>query len=170
MDQEEFYVRMARVSAALEPLPERESAVPVAEEPVVEWRPWQTRHVERPRPGTPPETVRRRAPDAMIARQLEAHAREFAELRAQVARHETNFGNVRNCLEALADEAGATIGELRKQVNELQAKIEAQEARINDQAGEIALLRALQPQKLLRARGTPPTTIEGSLGGRPSVQ
>jgi hypothetical protein len=39
------------------------------------------------------------------------------------------------------------IGKLQKQVNELQGKIEAQEARLNDQAGEIALLRALQPKR-----------------------
>lgn len=69
----------------------------------------------------------------------------------------------------LADEAGEMIGKLQKQVNELQGKIEAQEARLNDQAGEIALLRALQPKRLLsRTRKSVPQ-INGSLSDRPSV-
>ena len=69
----------------------------------------------------------------------------------------------------LADEAGEMIGKLQKQVNELQGKIEAQEARAKRSSRRDRLAsRATAKRLLSRTRKSVPQ-IEGSLSGRPSV-
>jgi hypothetical protein len=53
-------------------------------------------------------------------------------------------------------------GKLAKQVSELQAQLADQKTAIEEMRGQLTMLRALQPQKLLR-KGAAPPTIEGSL-------
>jgi hypothetical protein len=121
-------------------------------------RGWTPRHVE---PPTEPEpAVARRSTDSMIAREVEF-------LRAQVALHQKKFASVSTALDALADEAGGECGRLQRQVRELQEEQKAALAVIEEMRGEIALLRALQPQKLLSRKSVP--KIEGPLGGHAAV-
>ena len=110
-------------------------------------RGWTPRHVEPPQP----EPVRPRTTDAMIAR-------EVTQLRADYKR---DRAAIRECLDALADEAGATCGRLAKRIAEQQATLDAQQTAINDLRGQVSLLRALQPKNLLRRKSA--TQIEDSL-------
>jgi phage shock protein A len=126
-------------------------------------RGWTPRQAPAPEPE--PEPVARRSTDAMLAR-------EVAQLRADYAR---DRAAIRECLGVLADEAGAECGRLQKQVNELTAQIDAlkaanaeQKATNDELRGEINLLRALQPKRLLSRKSVPPQ-IEGALSGRACV-
>jgi len=101
----------------------------------------------------------RRAPDSVIARRIDAH----------IAQWERDRAGIRTCLNALADEAGAVAGRLEKRIAEQKAQIgeqakviEAQQTAISEMRGELALLKGLQPKRLMR-KGAPPTTMEGSL-------
>jgi hypothetical protein len=99
-----------------------------------------------------PEPVQRSS-DAMIARRIEAHAAQYAQDKA----------GIKKCLEALADEAGKECGKLAKQIKELQKQVSELTTQLNDTRGELALIRALQPKRLMRKPGGT-QTIEGSLG------
>jgi hypothetical protein len=88
----------------------------------------------------------------VIARQLEAHVAQSAREKAAI----------RKCLETITDEAATACGKLAKQVSELQAQLADQKTAIEEMRGQLTMLRALQPQKLLR-KGAAPPTIEGSL-------
>jgi hypothetical protein len=69
-----------------------------------------------------------------------------------------------SALNGLADEAGAETGRLQRELNELKAANAERDKRIDDLVGEITLLRALQPKKLLQ-RKSGVQQIEGSLSG-----
>jgi hypothetical protein len=155
MSPDEYAELMARSrrNLALDPY-----APPIEQdrdEPGVTFRPVSFRR----RANEPePEPVRK-PPDAMIARRLEALE----------ARYERDKAGIRRCLEAITDEAAGACNKLAQQIKELQKQVAGlttqvadQKTAIEEMRGQVALLRALQPQKLLR-KGAPPTTIEGSL-------
>jgi hypothetical protein len=115
------------------------------------------RQAERPLPE--PSNVSRgtHLPDSMITRRLDAH----------IAQWERDRAGIRECLNALADEAGAECGRLHKQINEQQKQIAELQAQLNETRGELTLIRALQPKRLLSRKSA--TQIEGSRSDRPSV-
>jgi hypothetical protein len=116
---------------------------------------WTPRNVARHAPLPAPV---RKASDAMISRQVDQVSQHFQQ---HVAQDRQEKANIANALNALADEAGAETGKLQKQIAELQSQL-------NETRGEIALLRALQPKRLLsRKSGIP--QIEGSLIGQAAV-
>jgi TolA-binding protein len=98
---------------------------------------WQPRHVE-PEPAP--------APQGKSMTEYEA-ARLRNELDAHVARYERDRTGIASCLEAIADEAGAAIDKLEKQLGELKS-------RVDELSGELALQRALAaPKRSSKARG-----------------
>jgi hypothetical protein len=157
MTHEEYARLMERCARNLVPPepyvpPHERELLELEERDPTEWQPWQPRQVERPARNPESSKAAHAQHDSVIARQLEALE----------ARYERDKAGIRRCLEAVCDEAGAAAGRLRKQISEQKAQIDAQQTAINEMRGEIALLKGLQPKRLMR-KGAPPTTIEGSL-------
>ena len=120
---------------------------------------WQPRQVERPSPAPEPSNVSHvtHLPASMLTRQFAAHVADYKRDRA----------SIRECLEVLADEAGATCGRLQKQVNELTAQIDALKAANDEMRGGNQFASCATAEKPTARKSA--TQIEGSLSDRAAV-
>jgi SAM-dependent methyltransferase len=133
-------------------------------EPQPEWTP---RYVER-RPREPePEPERKRAAAPGGVDMYQRIDRVWRQHENHVAQDRQHMAAISNAFDALADEAGAQTCKLQRQINELTAKLAQLKTANDEMRGEIALLRALQPKRLLSRKSV--TQIEGSLIGHPAV-
>lgn len=162
MDDAEYTRRLDRIAEALMPLPERQAPQHAEPEHEPDWRPWQARQAER---AAPAHVRRSGTTDAMIARQVE-HVRD--QLAQHVEADRRDKANLAGMLDALADESGATTGKLQRQITELRTLVAELQSQLNDTRGELALIRGLQPQKLMARKAIAQRqTIEGSLASHP---
>jgi hypothetical protein len=156
MTEEEYNARIARVYEALQPV---ETYVPPEPQPG-----WTPRHVERRAPEPEPEPERR--PRAAAPGGVVIYERiDRAWQHHQNLRHFVENGLM---TDVLGPETGAAMGAIRKELrDEFKAQLAKRDKQINEMRGEIALLRALQPKRLLPRKSV--TQIEGSLVGHPVV-
>jgi hypothetical protein len=115
----------------------------------------------RPRETSLRKEVVRQPSDSVLSRQLDAAHAAIGLVRDELQAHKAS---TRECLNALADEAGAQSGTQAKQIGELKTQIAELQTQLSEARRDIGLLHSLQPQKLLRKTGAP-VQIEGSLTG-----
>jgi hypothetical protein len=123
------------------------------------WREWRPRQVEaRTRDSSVPPA----RTDSMVARSIDNMNAAVSLLRGELEQHKAS---TRECLNALADEAGAETGKQAKQIAELKTQVAELQSQLNEARGEISLVRALQPKRLMARKSGSVVQIEGSLTG-----